>query len=272
MYQRELEAALEAARRSSKYLLEEYERFEVIPNAPASITTDADRCSQEIVLQHLQSVFPEDALCAEEKTPTLAAAAPAGSRLWVVDPIDGTRGFARKNGEFSIMIALLEGGQLVLGVVAQPAVGRLTYAVKAGGCWRCDVGQDQPQRCQVSQEQKLERATLTQSRSRGDKPTLGVKALQPAQVKESYSAGIKLALVARAEADLYLMSYEAVRDWDLAAGHILVTEAGGQVTGTAGQELRYGLPGALQDQGLLASNGRLHNQALERLRQLNQRN
>ncbi len=265
MYQRELEAALEAARRSGKYLLEEYEHFQAIANAPASITTEADRGSQEIVLQHLQAAFPGDALCAEEKTATLAAAAPSGPRLWIVDPIDGTRGFARKNGEFSIMIAFLDRGQLALGVVAQPAAGRLTYALRDGGCWRCDADQDQPQRCRVSQESSLDRATLTQSRSRADQPTRAVRALKPAQVKESYSAGIKLALVARAEADLYLMSYEAVHDWDLAAGHILVTEAGGQVTGTAGQELRYGWPGALQDQGLLASNGFLHDQALQRL-------
>ncbi len=88
------------------------------------------------------------------------------------------------------------------------------------------------------------------------------EALGPARIVESYSAGIKLALVARGEADIYLNTYEAFHDWDICAGHILVTEAGGRVTGTGGQELRYGLPGAWQRDGLLATNGLLHDAAL----------
>jgi 3'(2'), 5'-bisphosphate nucleotidase len=86
--------------------------------------------------------------------------------------------------------------------------------------------------------------------------------MKPAHVVESYSAGIKLALVARGEADVYLNTYEAFHDWDICAGHILVSEAGGQVTGTGGEDLRYGLPGAWQRHGLLATNGALHGKAL----------
>jgi 3'(2'), 5'-bisphosphate nucleotidase len=88
--------------------------------------------------------------------------------------------------------------------------------------------------------------------------------LQPAKVMETYSAGIKLALVARGEADVYVNSYEAFHDWDVCAGHILVEEAGGRVTGLAGQELQYGLPGAAQAKGLLATNGKLHDEVIRR--------
>jgi 3'(2'), 5'-bisphosphate nucleotidase len=90
-----------------------------------------------------------------------------------------------------------------------------------------------------------------------------VEALGPANVVETYSAGIKLALVARGEADIYLNTYDAFHDWDICAGHILVAEAGGAVTGTGGQVLRYGLPGAWQKDGLLATNGRLHEATLK---------
>ena len=76
-----------------------------------------------------------------------------------------------------------------------------------------------------------------------------------------------MARVARAEADLYVNNYEAFHDWDICAGNILVEEAGGTVTGLAGQELRYGLPGAWQRDGLLASNGRLHSAAVKALRE-----
>ncbi len=90
-------------------------------------------------------------------------------------------------------------------------------------------------------------------------------ALNPARIVESYSAGIKLALVARGEADLYLNTYDAFHDWDICAGHLLVTEAGGMVTGIKGEELKYGLPGAWQRAGLLATNGKLHPVAVERI-------
>ncbi len=265
MHERELEVALEAARRASVHLMQEYARFQVVPDAAADITTEADRQSQEIVLQTIHQAFPHDALCAEEATATVQAAAHTGERLWIVDPIDGTRGFARKNGEFSVMIGFVDKGQIGLGVVAQPAVGRLTYAVHGFGCWRLDGDEKTPTRCQVTSVAELAKATLTQSRSRDpNRKSRWVEALKPARIVETYSAGIKLALVARGEADIYLNTYDAFHDWDICAGHILVKEAGGQVTGTGGQTLRYGLAGAWQKDGLLATNGRLHAATLAR--------
>jgi 3'(2'), 5'-bisphosphate nucleotidase len=264
MHERELAVAREAAHLASTYLRQAYDRFQVIPDAPASITTDADRQSQEIILQTIRQAFPADALCAEEATVTLQAAPHQGARLWIVDPIDGTRGFARKNGEFSVMIGFVENGAIAVGVVAQPAVHRVTYAVKGQGCWRRDEAEEAPTRCEVTTVDSLRRCTLTQSRSRDPgRQSKWCAALQPARTVESYSAGIKLALIARGEADIYLNTYEAFRDWDICAGHILVTEAGGMVTGTSGQALEYGTPEAYQRHGLLATNGALHPQALD---------
>src|SRR5579862_9127543 len=185
MYERELDVALEAAALASSYLLSEYERFQAIANAPADITTHADRQSQEIILQHIRRHFPGDALCAEEATATAADAAQTGDRIWVVDPIDGTRGFARKNGEFSVMIGFVERGAIGAGVVAQPAVGRLTYAVRGAGCWRLDGAETTPLRCQVQPTASLTQCTLTQSRSRDPKRRSPlVEALQPARIVE----------------------------------------------------------------------------------------
>lgn len=265
MYEPELSTALEAVEKACRYLTQEYERFQAIPNAPSSITTDADRGAQEIVLQHLHQVFPSDSLCAEEATDTAKSVPSTGDRLWIVDPIDGTRGFARKNGEFSVMVGFADRGKLGVGIVAQPATGRLTYAVLGGGCWRRDQG-GSPIKCQATQVADLSQATLTQSRSKDPaKRSPLVEKLNPARIVESYSAGIKLALVARGEADVYLNDYDAFHDWDIAAGHLLVSEAGGQVTGIKGQTLVYGLPEAWQRYGLLATNGPLHAAALARL-------
>jgi 3'(2'), 5'-bisphosphate nucleotidase len=92
-----------------------------------------------------------------------------------------------------------------------------------------------------------------------------VAALAPRRVLETYSAGVKLALVARGEADLYLNTYPQFNDWDICAGQILVEEAGGRVSGLLGEPIQYG--GATgQRSGLLASNGLLHESAVAAIR------
>jgi len=265
MYESELEVALDAVRQAARYLLKEYAQFHPIADAPANISTEADQRSQEIILAHIRAHFPKDALCAEEPTESLRDASYTGPRLWIVDPIDGTRGFARKNGEFSVMVGFVDEGVIRVGVVAQPTEARITYAVKGQGCWRLDGAEPAPHKCRVTLVRELSQAALTQSRSRPGQPSPYVDALRPARVIESYSAGIKLALVARGEADVYLNTYNTFHDWDICAGQILVTEAGGIVTGTRGEELQYGLPGAWQRHGLLASNGKIHDEAIARL-------
>src|SRR5262249_16752265 len=162
---------------------------------------------------HLRRVFPDDALCAEEATATLAAAPRSGPRLWIVDPIDGTRGFARKNGEFSVMVAFVENGQPGVGVVLEPALERLTYALPEGGCGKRQGPDATAVPCHVSPVADLAAAPLTQSHSRDpSKRSRLVTALNPARVVETYSAGIKLALVARGEAALYLNTYDTFHD------------------------------------------------------------
>lgn len=268
-YDHECRVALEAAQQAGDYLVKEYQRFQAIPDAPASITTEADKASQEIILKHLCAAFPEDAFCAEEDTPTLASAKRSGPRIWIIDPIDGTRGFARKNGEFSVMISLVEEGRIVVGAVLEPAKERLTYAVRGEGCRRQDGAAGQIERCTVSATDQISATTLTQSHSKNpDTPSAPVRALSPHRVIESYSAGIKLALVARGEADLYVNTYPAFSDWDICAGNILVEEAGGKVTGLKGETLQYEGKAKTQRFGLLATNGKIHEQAVGKLREM----
>ncbi|HWG43940.1 MAG TPA: 3'(2'),5'-bisphosphate nucleotidase CysQ [Gemmataceae bacterium] len=264
-YEQELQAATDAARKAGRVILTAYTQFKAIPDAPIDISTEADRQAQETILSHLKNLFPGDALCAEERTPALEGVAAVGPRLWIIDPIDGTRGFARKNGEFSVMIAFAENGRIVVGVVLEPAKERCTYAAIGQGCWRYD-GDGEPIACRVSSTADPSAAVMVQSHSRNPgTPSRMAQAVRPARVVETYSAGVKLAMVARGEVDLYVNDYTQFHDWDIAAGHILVAEAGGTVTGLHGQELRYGLPEAWQRFGLLGSNGHVHAAALKRL-------
>ena len=263
-FEKELATALEAARRAGEVILGHYASFEKIENAPIDISTIADRESQEVILQHLHERFPGDALCAEETTPSLEGVARLGSRMWIVDPIDGSRGFANKNGEFSVMIAFVDQGVVQVGVVSEPAKGRLTYAERGHGCWALDGGETVS--CEVSSVSTPAVCSLIQSHSKPDKPSWPVGMIRPKSVIETYSAGVKLARVARGEADVYVNTYSEFHDWDIAAGHILVEEAGGQATGLAGETLRYGEEGAWQRAGLIAANPALLANCLPLLR------
>ncbi|MGL6076951.1 MAG: inositol monophosphatase family protein [Fimbriiglobus sp.] len=265
--QAELACALEAAELAAAYARQEYEAFEVIPNAPASISTHVDHHCQELILQHLRKHFPQDGICAEEKTPSAENTPDNTERVWVVDPIDGTRGFAKKNGEFSIMIALTIRNQVVLGVVLEPILYRTTFATLGRGCY-IDV-QGERRICRVTTTPTLSEATLTQSHSRHGSPPKGVvTALSPKVIHETYSAGVKLALVARGEADLYVNDYLNFHDWDICAGEILVTEAGGQVSLFNGDPVTYGGRGAHQRRGMVATNGLLQADTVQKLRSL----
>jgi 3'(2'), 5'-bisphosphate nucleotidase len=271
-HERELEVALEACQRTLQPILDEYRRFEPILDARAEIKLAVDRLTQEILLQHLDAAFPHDSFCAEEDTPTLARtqAVPRDpDRTWVVDPIDGTRGFAMKNGEFSVMVALVERGQVVVGVVVEPVTERWTYATRGGGCWQRQGAAGPATPCRVTTTVRPADAAVVVSRSsRPGKPSPQLAALAPARTVHTYSAGIKLALVARGEVDLYLNTYPNFHDWDVCAGHVLVEEAGGRVTTLGGHDITYGKAAAGQREGLLASNGLVHAAALEALRKL----
>ncbi len=261
----ELAAARRAAELASELIRREYRTFEKIDNPDISISTHVDRASQEVILQLLHTEFPEDALCAEEATPLLEQVPSTGRRVWVVDPIDGTRGFVKKIGQFSVMIALVVDGQPVVGVVAEPAKERLTYASMGEGCWVIH-GQAAPQRCQVSMTQPEDGLTLIRSHSKdAARPDAIHRALQPQKLLTTYSGGVKLAMVARGEGDVYVNDYSHFADWDIAAGHILVTEAGGKVTTLRGGPVQYLRPGHRQTEGLLASNGRVHDAVVAKL-------
>ncbi len=260
----ELAAALAIAATASEELRRRYDAFVAIPHAPVSISTEADVVVQELILQALRDRFPADGLVAEERTATLQDAPRGARRSWVVDPIDGTRGFARKAGQFSVMIGLIEDGEPLLGVVGEPLAHRLTWAVRDGGCWT-SVGEATPQRCTVSRVERLVEGTLARSIESGRSPL--EERLGAARILRTYSAGLKLCLVARGEADLY-PTRGSFHDWDLVAGAILVTEAGGTVSRANGSRFTFGQPGAFQPGGILASNGRVHGEALQAMRDL----
>lgn len=260
VYDRELEVMLATIRAAGAEVMRRYQSFEKIEDAPADISTEADKASQELILQQLHAAFPEDGLCGEESTPTLEAGVAKAPRLWVVDPIDGTRGFARKNDEFSLMIGLVVKGSPVLGAVYEPAIDRVTYAAQGLGCFCCQPFDAEPVKCEVTATATLAESTLSMSRSQGKEGEARMLAAFGAKgAVQTYSAGIKLAQVARGETDIYVGDYLTLHDWDICAGHVLVEVAGGTVTNLQGQPIKYtGNGQAVNGKGMLATNGALH--------------
>ncbi|HVS04151.1 MAG TPA: inositol monophosphatase family protein [Thermoanaerobaculia bacterium] len=264
-YRHELDLALDLALTAGEEALRLYAELPEIPDAPADITTAADHAVQDLLVGRLLRELPDDGILAEEASRVALPPPAERRRHWTIDPIDGTRGFARKNGEFAIQLALVDGASPVVAVVYEPAARRLTWAARGEGCWARLPGSSGPTHCRVSVAQRP--GALAVSRSRRSREIAALLTAFGAQrAAVTYSAGIKLALVARGEVDLYLGDYLGLKDWDVAPGHLLVEEAGGRVSDVDGAAIRYdGSARSLRGRGLLASNGTVHPGALAAL-------
>ncbi|MGH8130041.1 MAG: 3'(2'),5'-bisphosphate nucleotidase CysQ family protein, partial [Steroidobacteraceae bacterium] len=169
-----------------------------------------------------------------------AGSAPsAGARFWLVDALDGTRDFVKRNGEFTVNIALVEHGEPTLGVVLAPALGRVFGGAPGLGAFAQKDGERRAIACRRTPAEGL---TVVSSRSHEDREALEAF-LAGRRVASCNYAGssLKFCLVAAGEADLYPRLGRTM-EWDTAAGHAVLAAAGGRVTGLDGKHLRYGKP------------------------------
>jgi 3'(2'), 5'-bisphosphate nucleotidase len=213
--------------------------FAVQTKPDASPVTLADEAAEALIVPALRALTPHIPVVAEEGFARGEAAA-AADCFWLVDPLDGTREFVLRNGEFTVNIALVQGGIPLLGVVLAPALGRLFSGVPGQGAWLDDAGGRRAIRCRST---PAEGATVATSRAYGDSAKLAAW-LQGRPVARQVAAGsaLKFGLLASGEADLY-PRFGRTMEWDTAAGHAVVLAAGGQVCDVGGQPLRYGKPG-----------------------------
>lgn len=224
--------------------------FAVHGKADDSPVTQADVRAEAAILAALQGLAPDIPVVAEEAVSQGAEAA-IGRRFWLVDPLDGTREFVSRNGEFTVNIALIEDGAPVLGVVLAPALGRLFVGAAGQGAWVEDAAGRRPIRCRPAPDGGL---TVVASRSHGDAAALDAF-LAGRKVAAVVNAGssLKLCLVAAGEADLY-PRLGPTMEWDIAAGHAVLRAAGGTVCDLDGAPLRYGKPG-LRNPHFVAAGG-----------------
>lgn len=213
--------------------------FDVTAKDDASPVTVADQQAENLITEALMRLTPSIPIVAEEAV--AAGEMPnVGERFWLVDPLDGTKEFINRNGEFTVNVALIEDGRATLGVVLAPALGQL-YAGGVGlGSWIEQSGERHAIRCR---QQPVEGLTVVASRSHGDTTALDAF-LKDRLVAESVSAGssLKLCLVASGKADVYPRLGRTM-EWDIAAGQAVLVGAGGAVECLDGSPLAYGKPG-----------------------------
>ncbi len=235
-----LDQIVAVARAAGEAILEVYaDGCEVEHKPDGSPVTEADHRAQGVICTELERLTPEIPIVAEEGGKR-AAPGPSRQRFWLVDPLDGTKEFLSRNGEFTINIALIEDETPVLGVILAPALERLfAGSVEAGA-----ITEDRRGRRPIEARQvPPEGPTVVSSRSHGDPEALR-RCLGTRTVAASICAGssLKFCLVAAGEADLYPRLGRTM-EWDTAAGDAIVRAAGGVVTDLNGVPLRYGKAG-----------------------------
>jgi 3'(2'), 5'-bisphosphate nucleotidase len=232
-----LPAVMDIADAAGREIMRIYEAgFSVTLKDDRSPRTEADLAAQRVIGAGLKLLTPQWPMLGEESDPEVFAQRRAWPTLWLVDPLDGTREFVKRNGEFSVNIALVEDGEPVLGVVSGPARSVLYAASRGGGAFR--RGADGICRRIQMQLPAAEPLRVLGSRSFGDaKLDRKLEALG-AQRRISLGSALKFGLLAEGGGDLYVRR-GPTSEWDTAAGQALVLEAGGCVVDLAGKPLRY---------------------------------
>jgi len=229
------------AAEASTRILEVYASdFDVDLKGDASPLTQADLSSHQTIVQGLESMTPDVPVLSEESADIPFSERSQWSRYWLVDPLDGTKEFIKRNGEFTVNIALIEDGAPTLGVVHIP-VTNICFAGCAGeGAWRTDNnGTEAP----IS-VRKLSASGLSVAGSRShsnDETTHFIERLNehfgPLEMR-SIGSSLKFCLVAEGVVDIY-PRFGPTSEWDTAAAQAIVEAAGGQVVDTALNPLRY---------------------------------
>jgi 3'(2'), 5'-bisphosphate nucleotidase len=255
------ELALQAGKR-----LIELSRTELVRERKAdrTLVTNADRAANEIILTGLRKSFPSHRILSEET----GLEGPAGADLvWMVDPLDGTKAYARNAPGYSVMIGLLGGGRPVLGVVFDPLENVLYEAARGHGC----VCEENGRRVAVRVSDRDDPSAMPVITSTDVPPKLSslLRDAFPAPLLEPLnSVGVKVGYLVRRRADIYV-NHHPIHYWDSCAPLAILEEAGGRMTDWKGRPLEYPMNGSHRHGGpTLATNGHRHEELLTLLSRL----
>jgi len=229
------------ARAAGEAILERYEGpIAVARKADRSPLTEADRAAHAVILEGLEAAFPGVPILSEEGRGIPYGERRRWERFWLVDPLDGTKEFIRRNGEFTVNIALVERGEPVAGVIYVPVRRVLYGGIRGQGAWREEApGEAVPIRARVPDPEAG--LTVVVSRSHPSRETETYLAGLPVVRRIPAGSSLKFCAVAEGRADLY-PRLGPTMEWDTAAGQAVLEAAGGRVEDLEGRPLRYNKP------------------------------
>lgn len=233
---------IELTRRAGDAILEVYAGdFEVQIKADASPLTMADLAAHRLIESTLRELTPDIPLLSEESVPPAFSERQRWTRYWLVDPLDGTKEFVNKNGEFTVNIALIENRRPVLGFVGVPVQNKVYVGdVRAGTC-ECHTG-NKVSRLSGRTMRTANGVTVVASRSHGSERLeayfASLQDVFPKVDRTPVGSSLKLCILAEGEADLY-PRLGPTSEWDIAAAHAVLEAAGGGVWRTDGAPIEY---------------------------------
>lgn len=267
-YRSELAAAYDIAREAAALVeLHKARGLTVEHKAGDEPVTEADRAASALIVGRLRAAFPHDAILSEESPDDGTRL--THERVWMVDPIDGTRDFIDGSTGYAVMIGLCVGGRPQMGVVAQPATGA-TWAGSVGEeVWKetSPGGVRVPLRTSSISAAPGIRLVASKSHRTGHIDAFR-KALSITDEMNIGGVGLKVGLVADASRDLYVYPGNRTKVWDTCAPEAILHAAGGKLTDVRGTPLDYRAATLYNTRGILASNGPLHELTLKTLANL----
>ena len=269
MFQNELDVAITLARLAGKTILKHYaDGFETEEKIGADNfsepVTIADREASRIIVDGLAAAFPDDGILSEEEIDDIELRV-SKRRVWIIDPIDGTAGFVKHDGDFGVQIGLAEDGVAVAGVVYLPFHEVLSYAAKGGGSFTIS-GSGEPVKRQASDITNFPDMGLAVSRNHlSGRMHRIIEHFGFTNIVNRGSVGLKVSLIADQTCDIYIHPSPRTKLWDTCAPQIILEEAGGRLTDLFGFEMRYDRVDLQNLNGIVATNGAAHNEIINHL-------
>jgi 3'(2'), 5'-bisphosphate nucleotidase len=262
-WSREIEIASNLARSAGAVIMKIYEEdFAIMFKGVNDPVTQADQKANTIIVKGLHHHFPHDSIVAEE-SPLPSATLPT-DRVWYVDPLDGTKEFISRNGEFSIMIGLTIGGRTQLGIVFWPSCDKLYAGITDAAAWMEHSGIRR--NLKIVQSKCPPDISLVTSRSHRS-PVLSTiqQSLHIQDERRMGSVGLKIAHIAQGTADVYIEPSPFTKAWDACAPEAILRGAGGCFTDIHGEPIQYGCDNFRNLHGLVGSRRDCHSRVIHAL-------
>lgn len=241
---------------AGKKILEVYNSpdFEIEIKSDNSPVTKADKIANDYIVAELQQRYSEIGVLAEESKKDDSRL--TKNHVWVIDPLDGTKEFIKRNGEFTVNVGLSENGIPRLGVVVIPVKNEVYYAAAGEGAFFQDAAGNVA-KITCSQVNTFEEMTLMKSRSHASQKLNDLIAECGFKATKDSGSSIKICLIARGLAEVYFR-LGPTNEWDICAAHCVLNEAGGKLTDSFGVAIEYNKKDTLNKNGFVASNASRH--------------